>query len=231
MKRKASKSKGGSRKRARSSLGYQSGRSIYRTPKVEKKAFDLSTGSADFINGALNTFVLNPMVNGAELYQRVGRKVYMKSIHIRGYINNKATAVQDVARIIVYYDSQANAALPALGTLLADSNAGGAASGLSEINLVNRARFKVLKDYQIVLPAVTNTAGVLSNGPVIQDPISNTFNINWFIKLKGLETIYNATNGGTVADISSGSLLLSITSLSQASQWQFTVGTRLRYYD
>lgn len=206
---------------------YQSGRELTRQPKTELKAFDVATVTTSFSTAGVFT-LLNVPVNGAELYQRVGRKIYMKSLHIRGMVYPSATTTQDRGRMVVFYDSQPNAGVSTLATLFADSNAGHATSVDSEINLDNRARFKILADKQYLFPSVTDTTGVLTNlGP--QDNILQTFNINIFIKLNGLETIYNATNGGTIADITSGSLyVVTFGGLGNyGAQW----GSRLRYYD
>lgn len=211
---------------------YNVGRSLTTTPKSELKAFDTSISSNAF-DVAITppvTSTLNTPVNGAELYQRVGRKIYMKNLHIRGFIENIVTSIQDVGRIIVYYDSQPNGAIPVIGTLLRDSNAAATLSGLSEINLDNRQRFQILRDYQVLLPACTNTAGVLTN-LTIMDPIKNTFNVDFFIKLKGMETVYNAVNGGTIADITSGAINMICLSTNTSNVWTFSWSSRLRYYD
>lgn len=209
---------------------YQKGRELTRTPKSELKAFDIARTATNVqlvaTPPAFN--LLNQMINGAELYQRVGRKVYMKSLHVRGYFQNIATTVQDAIRIIVFYDSQANAAAPTIANLLQDSNAAAGTTAESEINLFNRARFKILRDKQFCTPAVTNTAGVLTN---LNYPSNNVFEFNEFIKLKGLEAVYNGTNGGTIADITSGSLYLVTLCDQQAAGWQFIYTSRLRYYD
>jgi len=70
-----------------------------RAPKQELKAFDVA--NTNVLSSNAGTFtLLNAVVNGAELYQRVGRKLYMKSLHIRGLISNAATVTQDMMRII-----------------------------------------------------------------------------------------------------------------------------------
>jgi len=172
--------------------------------------------------------LLNVPVNGAELYQRVGRKIYMKSIHIRGMVYAAATTTQDRGRMVVFYDSQPNAGVSTLATLFADSNAAHGTSVDSEINLDNRARFKILADKQFIFPSLTNTAGVLTNlGP--QDNILQSFDINLFIKLKGLETVFNGTNGGTDADITSGSLY--VVTFGGIGNYGAQWASRLRYYD
>jgi len=200
-----------------------------RAPKSELKALDLAEQLTGFTLAGVFTTV-NVPVNGAELYQRVGRKIYMKSLHIRGFLVNNSTGVQDYGRILVVYDSQPNGATPVLATLLQDSNAGAATTGLSNLNLANRARFKILRDYPVLLPSVTNTAGVLTNFQMT-DQIKSSFNIDMFIKLKGLETEFNGTNGGTIADINSGSIFILTASTLANNGWEFEFQTRLRYYD
>lgn len=216
--RKASLSKG----------DYQKGREMPKAPKTELKAFDVSSTNQTFqVAGSFT--LLNACVNGAELYQRVGRKIYMKSLHVRGFISNTVTVVQDYGRILVIYDSQANKAAPVIGDILGDSNAGAGQTGNSEINLANRERFKILRDYPIVLPSATFAAGVITN-MVQVNTVKNDFNIDMFIPLKGLETVFNAVNGGTILDIASGSLYLICVS-QLAAGWELSATTRLRYYD
>lgn len=211
--------------------GYQQGRELAH-PGQELKAFDVASATLVFDppagppNFATN---LNCPVNGAELYQRVGRKTYMKSIHIRGWILNVATSVQDIGRLIIYYDSQPNGAAPAYAALMQDSNAAGASSTLSEINLTNRQRFQILRDIPLLFPAVTNTAGVLTN--LAYPETDKQFKIDEFIKLKGLETVFNGTNGGTVADITSGAIGMCAVCQTSNNAWELSFTTRLRYYD
>lgn len=211
---------------------YQAGRELLKTPKQELKAFDVAATGINFDTPANPpVFVaLNAVVNGAELYQRVGRKIYMKNIHIRGFVVNTATSTQDMGRILVVYDSQPNIAFPTIAQLLQDSNAAAATSGLSEINLTNRARFQILRDYQVLLPSATNTAGVLTNFEMT-DQIKNSFNIDMFIKLKGLESVFNGTNGGTIADITSGSIFITCVTQNNNAEWAFEFTSRLRFYD
>lgn len=208
--------------------GYNVGR-MNSKPKTELKAIDVASTALDFTQaGALIT--LNIPTVGAELYQRVGRKIYMQSVHIRGIVTLVATSLQDLGRMIIVYDSQPNATTFALADLLKDSNAAAASTANSEINLNNRQRFKILRDDQLLLSAGTFTAGVLTNFTII-DPIKNSYNIDMFIPLNGLETIYNATNGGTASDITSGALYLFNVSQSGTSKYSLLFHSRLRYYD
>lgn len=220
-----------STKKSASKRDYQAGRELAIKPKNELKAFDVAQSNTGFaaIAGPPGFPCLNAVVNGAELYQRTGRKIYMKSLHLRGFIRpTGANATSGILRMILFYDSQPNAAAPLIGNLIQDSNAAAATTYDSEINLTNRQRFKILRDYQVYAPA-TGGADLVSG--VLPDPIMNTMNIDWFIKLKGLETIYNGVNGGTIADITSGSIHLVCFSDALAGAWSFRFTSRLRYYD
>lgn len=226
------------RKKARVSLGYQLGRSLYRQPKVELKCIDATKFTAAFRTPAAATSIagpINAIGNGPEIFQRVGRKVYMKSVQIKGFIANAATAIQDNGRLFLIYDSQSNGAFPSVGDVISDLNpAGVTTTGLSMINLNNRQRFTILRDHHITFPAVTNAAGVLTNGPSFNDTTRYSYEINWFIKLKGLETIYNQlapAGGPDITEIASGSLFLMFVSTQQDAVYNFIGQTRLRFYD
>lgn len=215
-------------------LGYQAGRSLTRVPPTELKCFDVSASILQFLTPAAGTSIANPLnvpLVGSELYQRVGRKIYMKSIQIKGYVYNTATALQSLGRIYLIYDSQANGAAPTVGTVFNNMDGINATNGLSMINLNNRQRYKIIRDHQFTLPAVTYTAGVLTNGPQFNNTHPNAYSINWYIPLNRLETIFNQINGGSVADIVSGSLLIGCMTDVANNTWSFTFCSRLRYYD
>jgi hypothetical protein len=152
----------------------------------------------------------------------------MKSLHVRGWVYPIAAAGQsDNVRIIIAYDSAPNGGAPTVAALLQDSNVGAATSIYSEINLTNRERFKILRDIQLFLPS---TAGAGQMTQVMPDRV-NSLMINEFIKLRGLETIYNGTNGGTIADITSGAIIMCCITSVYDNKWAFDFGSRLRYYD
>jgi len=209
---------------------YQKGRELNKQPKQELKGFDtaIQTLNSSTVANPPTFLTLNAMVNGAEMFNRVGRKTYAKSLRIRGKIYPIGATDEGGARIIIYYDSQANTAIPTIVNLLQDSNAAAATSWASGINLTNRQRFKILKDYQVLLGSSANIAGQTE---LVPDPILHTNNIDWFIPLKGLESIYNAVNGGTIADITSGALGITMVCDTVQTNWALDFTSRLRYYD
>jgi len=209
---------------------YNAGRTHPSQPKAELKAYDVAFVTSNFGVAQTGAFVatLNAMTQGTEVYQRVGRKTYNKNLHfIGGIYPQAALATNSYCRVIIFYDSQPNAAYPAtFTTLLQDSNAGAGLSVLSRMNISERERFKILRDKYMLVGGVT-AAGVQN----VPDSCHQANNLNEFIDLKGIETTYNATNGGTIADITSGSLVLALISDGTNGDVQLTWSTRLRYYD
>jgi len=200
------------------------GRRGYRPNKVEKKVADLTVANyvAD-TTGAVTTLAL-PIL-GSDMTNRIGRKIQMKSLYIRGVLQRESTAVDTVhdaclCRLIIVYDKQPNGAVPAITDILVTS------SSISQLNLNNRDRFQVIKDKQWVLgPYWTQSTATTSFA--VADRV--TYPVKIFKKLN-LETVFNAANGGTIADINTGALFM-VTIGHRADGGSFSVCTRVRYDD
>lgn len=206
---------------------------ISRPPSGTLKAYDTPVTQVNLDNVTGSFILLNNMVEGADLFSRVGRKIWMTNIRIRAEIVqnvNVAHAAQDYMRTILVYDSQPNAAVTTVASLLKDCNTGASTSIFSEINLDNRERFTFLKDDWMMLPSmITNANADLSNTGW-WDPVKSGA-IDWFVPLKNLTATYNGTNAGTIADITSGALYLFVMSLNTDHSWQTNWHFRLRYRD
>lgn len=201
----------------------------------EIKAIDLTYANQLFRTPgtATNVILLNGVQTGAAFYNRVGSRIEMKNLHIRGYINNAATAIATQGRMLIVYDRQPTGALPTIQNLLQTRDQTGATSNthVSEINLDNRDRFMIVRDVSFYFPPVTNTAGVLTNGPSYPALEDSQFDVNIFIRLKGLVTHFSSSsNPTTIADIATGGLYAFFVA-GQDSTWQWTGGFRLRYDD
>jgi len=211
--------------------------SMYQKPNLnEIKYADLAVNDDNFtLIGAFAPQLLNGLVQGAAQSQRIGNKIAMKSVRIRGQILNLATTVATYARMIVYYDKQTNGANCANSDLLQSTTSvpGNSTSVFSELNLTNVERFTILRDYCISLPSVTYAAGVQTNLGI--DPGQNPsggsiLDVDMFIKLKGLQTLYKGATSA-VGDISTGGLFLVLLNYAGAAVWTFRHGVRLRYDD
>jgi len=209
----------------------------YAKPNLnEIKYVDIALNDDSFtVIGSFAPQLLNGIVQGSAQQQRIGNKIAMKSVRIRGQIINLATNVQTYGRIIIYYDRQTNGANCAASDLLQTTTSvpANTTSVYSELNLNNVERFIILRDYCISLPSVTNTAGVLTNlgfDPGQNPSGGSIFEVDMFIKLKGLQTLYKGATA-VVGDVSTGGLFMVLLNHQGVVAWTFRHVTRLRYDD
>lgn len=206
--------------------------------KGEVKSIDGVGGNTNALTSGLNATGLVRAINlvavGSSFFNRIGRKVEMKSLHLTGSIvptGNAATA--DYGRILVVYDRQTNGALPVISDILQGTDCLGASatSNFSNVNLNNRERFLILADHRIFLPGVLAT-GINAAYTDSAQPVAN--NVNRFIKLKGLLTHYKADSATPViGDIATGALYLVTLAGNAAGSdgWVGELNTRLRFDD
>jgi len=190
-----------------------------------------ASNNAVALNTSTNHTLMNGIAVGANYFNRVGRRIEMQSLHLKGIIDftGHNTTLIDQARLVVVYDRQPNGALPTTATVLADmdsSGAGNSTSVFSGVNPDERERFLILADIRLTLPPTT--AGQYS----AVDPMQNAFQINRYIPLRGLKTHYLGDTD-VIGSISTGSLfILGMGQLAAGSEgYQFTGTWRLRYAD
>ena len=148
-----------------------------------------------------------PKVSAA-LNGRIGRSVKMHKVKVRGHVQVLAQSGLNAAdnaaycRILLVMDTQTNAT-----QMTGDQLLNGASAANSTINSFQNpnffGRFRVLKDkiYKLENPSL---AGEVAATNVIQSGLVMPF--KWSVNLRGEEVHFNATNGGTVADIVDKSL-------------------------
>lgn len=171
---------------------------------------------------------------GAGIPNRIGNKIALKSLRIRGNIQPTGTqgAPQQQGRFMIVYDRQVNGAYPAVNNILSDitpSNVVAPGTYLSSINPNFYDRFIVLCDKLFIVGPITAGGGEL-NGPTG----AQGFVIDEFIKLKGLEVQYgSSTLNSPIADLNTGALYMitwgDITNGAESSYMDMTC--RLRFYD
>lgn len=177
----------------------------YRFP-ITNEAKTIDTGAAPQVSTTGAFALLNGCIQGTDYTNRIGRKIMLKSLYIRGIVasdvgvtmTSPAITVAQQARMIIFCDNQPNGATPAVLDLLNN------ATTVSQLNLNNRDRFKILVDKTFVLdPIVYNTTAT-------QSVAAATNQIRQYKKFKKLnmETIYNSGNAGTVGDMNTGALWL-----------------------
>lgn len=179
---------------------------------------------------------LNLIQIGSSFYNRTGRRVELKSIETKGFITAIRTiAGSEYCRIIIVYDKQTNGSPPTTSDILqtTDQTGTNTTTSMSGINPNNIERFIIIKDMLLFLPSLTYNAGVITNAAPT-DPITPTFNIEFFIKLEGLITQYKQDSSPSITgDIATGGLFL-LTLGNQASGsegYNATLENRLIYYD
>lgn len=132
---------------------------------------------------------LNNMVQGASVYNRIGSKVCLRSVRVSFGLAAPASTAYSLVRALVIYDRQSNGAAPAIGDILAGNN-NAAPIFNSDLNIVNRNRFIILRDQSFTIDTGEHLV----------------HNVDWYIKTRGLETEYKA-NAGTIGDIATGCIL------------------------
>lgn len=210
---------------------------------AEVKALDI-TLFVNPLNTPGNITPLNLVAPGSSFYQRVGRKIEMKSVRIIGYVNLRVPLIMQtnytayLARVMIVYDRQTNGALPAMSDILqnVDYTGVGLTTSLSSINLNNRDRFSIIRDQIIYMPFVRSNNA--TPDPYVDyivptaDPVTPTYNIDMYCKLKGLATQYKADSAvPTIGDVATGALYLVTLGAYATSAWQINTTSRLRYLD
>lgn len=157
-----------------------------RMTSMEKKNLDSSLNFPAFATLTGSLTLLNASVAGGLPTNRVGRRINLASVLIRGAVQLAPTSTgSSPVRIIIFFDKQTNKAAPAATDLLDVDTISG------KQLLANSHRFRVLRD--IIVPCV-GTAGPQS------------FYINEYIKFTKQTEYIDGAGAGTVADITTGGL-------------------------
>jgi hypothetical protein len=157
--------------------------------------------------------LLNGMKTGTGYWNRIGSKVNLLSMQLRGAItwNNSmgSTACnEDFLRWAIVYDRQPNGTTPVWTDIFKgfDPVAQTAIDDAFEnINPENRDRFIIIRDKCVYIPPAGAGAAVSNTLTQYVDP-SGSMCLDFYAKLGGLETKYNNGTAGTVGDITTGAL-------------------------
>lgn len=201
-------------------------------PSAEKKSYDLPAAAYQANTTAVFTPLCIP-VTGDDIQNRTGRKVSMKNLYIRGIVQTESSAAfpstdhgGQLVRMIVFLDKQ-----PTPATALVATDILNASTSVSHLNLNNRERFQIIADKQYSFDPYhfSNTATQSYASTTNQTRV-----IKLFKTLKDTSVVFNATNGGTVADITSGALyMMTIGNIVAGTNndGNFNVTTRVRFTD
>lgn len=234
----------------RTAFAQARGRSIARLPAAsisrqrpggELKAVDYPLAATDVFTVQIDSTpsfqLLNGIQVGAAYFNRVGKRIKMKSVHIIGNLVASGVATGagtgEYLRLLLVYDRQTNGNVPVSTDVLGDRDNQGAAvtTSFSKQNLDNSDRFAILRDWRVAIPQ-NGTGGATQQMQSISGQQESQ--LNWFVKLNGLETVYkSSTNPAAIGDIATGSLLLmAVGSVAAGSNgYAFVGNSRLRFYD
>lgn len=168
---------------------------------AELKFID-TTGQNIAMNNAGSVIPLNLLATGTDINGRVGRQITMKKLYFSYSVfnpiaNNSAAPNGVFYKISLIYDCQNNS----VNTVVPYNTIFSINHPMSPLNLSNRDRFRVLKEYRGQLsPYTISATGQLATG----DP-DMSFR-NSYLKIN-LQSIFSGT-GATLGDISTGSVLL-----------------------
>lgn len=158
------------------------------------------------------TDALNAIPTGTSANQRIGKKIFMKTLQIRGWIQRqgetsaaltKAMNSPVFCRMMIVYDKQcSNSTNAPAGSLLQVSD-----NIYSVRNLDNADRFAVLLDETFcVNPGISGNTGTYSTATFYPATgIGSAIFFERFIKIN-LPTTYNTGTTGVLSEISTGAL-------------------------
>lgn len=202
-------------------------------PEVKTVDFPETTTSFTIFSGPPTGILITPPVLGTGTNNRIGNKVQLKSVRVRGLIqpnNNAFSTLVEILRHIIVFDRNPNGALASYADIIQAISSAGATSStvFSSPNINNTNRFIILRDSQVVTPAAqVNITPTLTSSIAIDQTTKLSF--DEFIPLKKLQSQFKAT-AGAIGDITSGALLMFFVSRG-GQPWSMTYEARTRYYD
>jgi len=184
---------------------------------VEKKGVDFPLTIVGPVTNTTNTngdvFCVDLVQQGAGSWNRVGRKIELQSLRIRGtvfwqYDGEAVTANLNgnTLRIVVVWDKQPSGnAIPTFDTVFGVTGQDGSETStfLNPVKYDNMDRFSVLRD--CVMDFIPRVANTLAGGTV--NAVSERRNFDEFIPLKGREVVFLGQSAPmTIADVSTGAV-------------------------
>jgi len=257
MKRKASNPKGASKKKSRKTYtgaaagaafrrdfasGYHHVAASRRIGEVKGLDTDLEQvlGVVATTNTNANAVVLNLIQAGTGSWNRVGRKVNLKSVRLVGVARTTVTPavttgsnVANFVRMVVVWDKQpSGGAIPAFDNIFGITAQDGTESCpdiLCPPKYDNQDRYRVMRDKVMEM----TPAAFAATGTVPSAGLLCTF--DEYIKLNNAEVVFQGQSSPmTIADVSSGALYVyfrSYNNQAAVAQAQIDAIARLRYID
>lgn len=154
---------------------------------------------------------INCIQQGATVANRIGNKIVIKSLHVKGSLVNAVPANVGVARLMLVYDTQTNGAFPAITDILLEQPLG-AAMFYGGVNIANKSRFQIIRDKFYNLDSAQSQI--------------HTFNLY----CKGRWEVEYGANAGTIGDFRTGAIYL-VGLFSNSAINLSATNCRSRYFD
>lgn len=211
---------------------------------VEKKGMDTlltQTGPiTDTVNTSANSVVLNLLQAGVGSWNRIGKKVNLKSVRLKGLAvfsmypdPTTGIILNSSLRMVVVWDTQPSGnAIPAFDTIfgITEQDGNETTDVQDAVKYDNMDRFSVLRDKTWTPESYTMTSTGTTNGGRYVTPFDE------YIKLGNKEVVYSGqSNPMTIADVSTGALYVYFRSdiSVPTAAWSIDPSSRarLRYTD
>lgn len=174
---------------------------------VERKHLEFNAATTSSTTAAF--VLLNGCIPGSSGEQRDGQSIKMTSVFVRYNAQVNVAAIASIHRVMIFTDSQPDAAAPTAANLL-----DAATNVLSPLNIDYAVRFKVHFDKSFIVN-------------VVSDPL---IECERYIKLDE-HTKFNAGTAGTIADITTNSLYMMHMSSEATNTVTFNYYVRTRFID
>lgn len=179
-----------------------------------------------------NCQLLNAIVPGTGSWNRIGRKVRLRSLRLKGvmtYTNSTAATTYNLARDplvirIVWDKNPSGGALPTYAAIFGNTSQGGTESAyvFDGLRYDATGRFSLLRELIVEAPDIAPSDGAAQADLVAQVPL------DLFIDLKNRETIFSGVSDPcTIADIYSGALYVYFRAPATSADSAWTVATGL----
>lgn len=222
IKRKRRTQTGTRTKRAKMSRGYTRPSGYYGRFQMysgETRFFDGNgTDTSIATSGDIEEDSLHHVAAGTGESNRVGRKITITSLHMRGNVYLPTTSnsgeTSDVFRLVIYLDRHANGATAAVTDILETADV------FSFRNLVNSDRFKILHDKTIT---IDQNAGAGNGTTNTFGPARKVFKVN---KRLNIPVQFNSTTGA-MAEIQANNI--GFMAISEAGYVNMNYYWRIRF--
>jgi len=206
-------------------------RAVLMTPRTQLKCFDVTLTNLTLNSTAQITF-LNTITSGSDINNRVGDRIKLKSLEITIFMartGNVGSGGGERLRIMLIYDRQpVPGTSPAIAQILQDTT--GATDAHSMLNIDNRDRFRVIRDWRWAVPD-----SIIASGSSIPFTVWDTSyggprnNTHAYVNLKDLPTVYE--RGDTNVHTGAVYILGMGTTASGSESFTADFQSRIRYRD